>query len=161
MRCFTIGALLLAILALAIYAVVARTLATGVTLSIVGGEHAYGENADVSCVLSNGTSSVISFFRVYDDGFGYSLERQENGNWMPSGTTWCATGRDIVKLDAAETYSFKAQIPLDHHKRRISVEYWDGEPLLSAPKNVKSKGFVFSSDSYRKNIAISRKTHPK
>ena len=59
--------LLLALLALAIYAVVARTLAAGVTLSIVGAESACNEYADVSCVISNGTSNAISFFKVYDE----------------------------------------------------------------------------------------------
>ena len=133
---------LLAILVLAIYAKATRTLAMSVTLSVVGGEGTSNEDADISCVISNGTSNVISFFKVYDDGFGYSLEWLENGKWMTSGTTWCATGRDIVKLNTAEVYSFKAKVPLDQCKRRLSVEYWDGEPLLSAPKQVKSKPFV-------------------
>ena len=137
-RFFVIEALLLAILALAIYAKATRTLAAGVTLSIVGGENTTNEDADISCVISNGTSKVISFFKVYDDGFGCSLEWQEGGNWMTSGTTWCATGRDVVKLNTAEVYSFKAKAPLDHCKRRLSVEYWNGEPLVSAPMEVKS-----------------------
>ena len=82
------------------------------------------------------------FFKVYDDGFGCSIEWQEGGNWKTSGVMWCATDRDIVKLSAAEVYSFKAKVPLDHCKRRLSVEYWDGEPLVSAPKHVKSEPFV-------------------
>ena len=45
-------------------------------------------------------SADIPTFKVYDDGFGYSLEWLENGKWKTSGTTWCATGRDIVKLNA-------------------------------------------------------------
>ena len=137
-----VGALLWIILALAIYATINRTSANGVTLSIVGGEVSGNEEADVSFVISNGTSNVISFFKVYDDGFGCSLEWQEGGKWKTSGVMWCATGRDIVKLNAAEVYSFKAKVPLDHCKRRLSVEYWDGEPLVSAPKHVKSEPFV-------------------
>ena len=54
----------------------------------------------------------------------------------------CATGRDIVKLNTADVYSFKAKVPLDRCKRRLSVEYWSGEPLVSAPKQVKSEPFV-------------------
>ena len=134
--------LLLALLALAIYAVVARTLAAGVTLSIVGGESACNEYADVSCVISNGTSNAISFFKVYDDGFGCTLEWQEDGKWRTSGITWCATGRDIVKLDAAKSYSFKTKVPLNHCKLRLSVEYWSDEPLVTEPKEVKSEPFV-------------------
>ena len=34
------------------------------------------------------------------------------------------------------------KIPLDYCKRRLSVGYWDGEPLVSAPKHVKSEPFV-------------------
>ena len=139
---FSVGALLWAILAVAIYDKTGRTFATGVTLSIVGGESTCNEEADVSCVISNGTPNVVSFFKVYDDGFGCSLEWQEDGNWKTSGVMWCATGRDIVKLNAAEVYSFKAKVPLDHCKRRLSVEYWDGEPLVSAPRQVKSEPFV-------------------
>ena len=75
-------------------------------------------------------------------GFGYSLEWQEDGNWMTSGTTWCATGRDIVKLNAAEVYSFRVKVPLNHCRWRLSVEYWDDEPLVSAPKQAKSEPFV-------------------
>ena len=136
---------LLAILVLAIYAKATRTLAMSVTLSVVGGESTSNVDADISCVISNGTSNVISFFKVYADGFGYSLEWLENGKWMTSGTTWCATGRDIVKLNTAEVYSFKAKVPLDQCKRRLSVEYWSGEPLVSAPKQVKSEPFVCES----------------
>ena len=142
LRFLVVGTLLLVMLALAIYAKATRTLATGVTLSVVGGESTSNEDADISCVISNGTSNVISFFKVYDDGFGCSLEWQEGGKWKTSGVMWCATGRDIVKLSAAEVYSFKAKVPLDHCKRRLSVEYWDGEPLVSAPKHVKSEPFV-------------------
>ena len=138
----SVCALLCGILAVAIYVKASGTLASGVTLSIVGGESTCNEYADISCVISNGTASVISFFKVYDDGFGYSLEWQEGGNWMTSGVMWCATGRDVVKLNAGEVYSFKAKAPLDHCKRRLSVEYWDGEPLVSAPKQVKSEPFV-------------------
>ena len=108
--------------AMAIYAMVARPQAAGVTLSIVGGERVFDEDANVSCVISNGTSNAISFFKVYDDGFGCTLEWQEGGNWTTSGVTWCATGRDIVKLNAAETYSFRAKVPLDHYKQRLLVE---------------------------------------
>ena len=140
--CFAVGGLLWVILALAIYAKATRTLAAGVTLSIVGGASACNEDAYISCVISNGTSNVISFFKVYDDGFGYSLEWQEDGNWMTSGATWCATGRDIVKLNKAEVYSFKAKVPLDHRKRRLLVEYWNDEPLVTAPMEVKSEPFV-------------------
>lgn len=140
--CYIVGALLSGILAVAIYAKTSKAFATGVTLSIVGGDGSCNGEADVSCVISNGTASVISFFKVYDDGFGYSLEWQEGGNWKTSGIMWCATDRDIVKLSAAEVYSFKAKVPLDHCKRRLSVEYWDGEPLVSAPKHVKSEPFV-------------------
>jgi len=140
--CFTVGGLLLAMLAVAVYAKASGILASGVTLSIVGGESTCNEDADVSCVISNGTPNVVSFFKVYDDGFGCSLEWQEDGNWKTLGVMWCATGRDIVKLNAAEVYSFKAKVPLDHCKRRLSVEYWDGEPLVSAPKHVKSEPFV-------------------
>jgi len=139
---FNVGALLWAILVVAIYVKTSRAFATDVTLSIIGGEGSCNEDADVSCVISNGTSNVISFFRVYDDGFGCSLEWQEGGNWVTSGVTWCATGREIVKLNAAEVYSFKAKVPLDHSRRRLSVEYWDGEPLVSVPKHVKSDPFV-------------------
>ena len=139
---FILGGLLLLMLAMALYAMVTRTLATGVTLSIVGGERVFDEDANVSCVISNGTSNAISFFKVYDDGFGCTLEWQEGGNWTTSGVTWCATGRDIVKLNAAETYSFKTKVPLNHREQRLSVEYWDGKPLLSAPKQVKSEPFV-------------------
>ena len=137
-----VWAVLLAILVLAIYAKATRTLAMGVTLSVVGVESTSDEEADISCVISNGTSNVISFFKVYDDGFGCSLEWQEGGNWMTSGTTWCATGRDIVKLSTAEVYSFKAKVPMDRRKQRLSIEYWNGEPLASAPKEVKSEPFV-------------------
>ena len=31
---------------------------------------------------------------------------------------------------------------LNHYKQRLSVEYWNGEPLVSAPKQVKSAPFV-------------------
>ena len=140
--CFAVGGLLWVILALAIYAKATRTLSTGVTLSIIGGAGSCSEGADVSCVISNGSSNVISFFRVYDDGFGCSIEWLEGGNWVTSGVTWCATGREIVKLNAAEVYSFKAKVPLDRSRRRLSVEYWDGEPLVSVPKHVKSDPFV-------------------
>ena len=140
--CFAVGSLLGVILALAIYAKVTRTLAAGVTLSIVGGESACNEDAYISCVISNGTPNVISFFKVYDDGFGYSLEWQEEGNWMTSVVTWCATGRDVVKLNAAEVYSFRVKVPLNHCRWRLSVEYWDDEPLVSAPKQTKSEPFV-------------------
>ena len=141
---FVIGFLSLSVVAvaMAIYAMVARPQATGVTLSVVGGASACNEYADVSCVISNGTSNAISFFKVYDDGFGCTLEWQEGGNWTTSGVTWCATGRDIVKLNAAETYSFKTKVPLNHREQRLSVEYWDGKPLVSAPKQVKSEPFV-------------------
>ena len=142
LRFFVVGALLWVMLAVVIYAMTSRAFATGVTLSVVGGESTSTEDADISCVISNGTSKVISFFKVYDDGFGYSLEWLENGKWKTSGVMWCATGRDIVKLNAAEVYSFKAKVPLDQCKRRLSVEYWNGEPLVSAPKQVKSKPFV-------------------
>ncbi len=133
---------LLAILVLAIYAKATRTLAMSVTLSVVGGESTSNEDADISCVISNGTSNVISFFKVYADGFGYSLEWLENGKWETSGVMWCATGRDIVELNAAEVYSFKAKVPLDQCKRRLSVEYWNGEPLVTVPMEVKSEPFV-------------------
>ena len=123
LRFFVVGALLWVMLAVVIYAMTSRAFATGVTLSIVGGENTTNEDADISCVISNGTSNVISFFKVYDDGFGCSLERQEGGNWMPSGLTWCAIGRDIVKLSTSEVYSFKAKAPVDNCKRRLSVEY--------------------------------------
>ena len=142
LRFLVVGTLLLVILAVVIYARTSRAFATGVTLSIVGGETSCNEDADVSCVISNGTSNVISFFKVYDDGFGCSIEWQEGGNWKTSGTTWCATGRDIVKLNAAEVYSFKTKVPLDHCNRRLSVEYWNGEPLVTAPMEVKSEPFV-------------------
>ena len=134
--------LFVAILVLAIYAKATRMLAMSVTLSVVGGESTSNEDADISCVISNGTSKVISFFKVYDDGFGYSLEWLENGKWKTSGVMWCATGRDIVKLNAAEVYSFKAKVPLDQCKRRLSVEYWNGEPLVTVPMEVKSEPFV-------------------
>ena len=140
--CFAVGSLLGVILALAIYAKATRTLAAGVTLSIVGGESACNEDAYISCVISNGTPNVISFFKVYDDGFGYSLEWQEEGNWMTPGVTWCATGRDVVKLNTAEVYSFRVKVPLNHCRWRLSVEYWDDEPLVSAPKQAKSEPFV-------------------
>ena len=133
---------LLAILVLAIYAKANRTLAMGVTLSVVGGESTSNEDADISCVISNGTSNVISFFKVYDDGFGCSLEWQEGGKWKTSGVMWCATGRDIVKLSTAEVYSFKAKVPMDRRKQRLSIEYWNGEPLVTAPMEVKSEPFV-------------------
>ena len=139
---FAVGTLLWVILAVVIYARTSRAFATGVTLSIVGGEASCNEDADVSCVISNGTSNVISFVKVYDDGFGCSIEWQEGGNWKTSGTTWCATDRDIVKLNAAEVYSFKTKVPLDHCNRRLSVEYWNGEPLVTAPMEVKSEPFV-------------------
>ena len=142
LRFFVVGALLWVMLAVVIYAMTSRAFATGVTLSIVGGENTTNEDADISCVISNGTSNVISFFKVYDDGFGCSLEWQEGGNWMTSGTTWCATGRDIVKLSTAEVYSFKAKVPMDRRKHRLSIEYWDGEPLVSAPMEVKSEPFI-------------------
>ena len=141
-------ALLCGILAVAIYAKTSRAFATGVTLSIIGGEGSRSEDADVSCVISNGTSNVVSFFKVYDDGFGYSIECQEGGKWTASGVTWCATDRDIVKLNTAEVYSFKAKVPLDHYKRRLSVEYWNGEPLVTAPKQVRSMPFVCVSTNY-------------
>ena len=142
LRFFVVGALLWVMLAVVIYAMTSRAFATGVTLSIVGGENTTNEDADISCVISNGTSNVISFFKVYDDGFGCSLERQEGGNWMTSGTTWCATGRDIVKLSTAEVYSFKAKVPMDRRKQRLSIEYWNGEPLVTAPMEVKSEPFI-------------------
>jgi len=137
-----VGALLWIILALAIYATMNRTSANGVTLSIVGGEVSGNEEADVSFVISNGTSNVISFFKVYDDGFGYSLEWQEGGNWRSPGVKWCATGRDVVKLNTAEVYSFKAKAPLDNCKRRLSVEYWNGELFASDPNMATSEAFV-------------------
>ena len=142
LRFFVVVALLWVMLAGVIYVTTSRAFATGVTLSIVGGESACNEDADISCVISNGTSNVISFFKVYDDGFGCSLEWQEGGNWMTSGTTWCATGRDIVKLSTAEVYSFKAKVPMDRRKQRLSIEYWNGEPLVTAPMEVKSEPFV-------------------
>ena len=142
LRFLVFGTLLLVMLALVIYAMTGRAFATGVTLSIVGGENTTNGDADISCVISNGTSNVISFFKVYDDGFGCSLEWQEGGNWMTSGTTWCATGRDIVKLSTAEVYSFKAKVPMDRRKQRLSIEYWNGEPLVTAPMEVKSEPFV-------------------
>ena len=135
LRFFVVGALLWVMLAVVIYAMTSRAFATGVTLSIVSGENTTNEDADISCVISNGTSNVISFFKVYDDGFGCSLEWQ-------SGTTWCATGRDIVKLSTAEVYSFKVKVPMDRRKQRLSIEYWNGEPLDSAPMEVKSEPFI-------------------
>ena len=142
LRFFVVGALLWVMLAVVIYAMTSRAFATGVTLSIVGWENTTNEDADISCVISNGTSNVISFFKVYDDGFGCSLEWQEGGNWMTSGTTWCATGRDIVKLSTAEVYSFKAKVPMDRRKQRLSIEYWNGEPLVTAHMEVKSEPFI-------------------
>ena len=156
-----VGALLWVILVLVICAKASRTFATGVTLSVVGGEVSCNEDADVLFVISNGTSNVISFFKVYDDGFGYSLERQEGGNWMPSGITWCATGRDIVKLSTSEVYSFRAKVPLDNYNRRLLVEYWNGEPLVSSPTQVKSEAFVCLPTNCLGATAIdSRGTHP-
>ena len=142
LRFFVVVALLWVMLAGVIYATTSRAFATGVTLSIVGGESACNEDANISCVVSNGTSNVISFFKVYDDGFGCSIEWEDGDNWKTSGITWCATGRDIVKLSTAEVYSFKVKVPLDHYKRRLSVEYWNGEPLVTAPMEVKSEPFV-------------------
>jgi len=162
LRFFVVGALLWGMLAVVIYAMTSRAFATGVTLSIVGGENTTNEDANISCVVSNGTSNVISFFKVYDDGFGCSLEWQEDGNWKTSGVMWCATGRDIVKLNAAEVYSFKAKVPLDQCKRRLSVEYWNGEPFASAPKQVKSEVFVCLPTNCLGATAIDSKgSHPR
>ena len=147
LRFLVVGTLLLVILAVVIYATTSRAFATGVTLSIVGGESACNEDANISCVVSNGTSNVISFFKVYDDGFGCSIEWEDGDNWKTSGTTWCATGRDIVKLSTAEVYSFKVKVPLDHYKRRLSVEYWNGEPLVTAPMEVKSEPFICATNN--------------
>lgn len=154
LRFFVVGAPLWVMLAVVIYAMTSRAFATGVTLSIVGGESTSNEDADISCVISNGTSNVISFFKVYDDGFGCSIEWQEGGKWKTSGVMWCATGRDIVKLNAADVYSFKAKVPLDHCKRRLSVEYWSGEPMFSTPKQMKSKPFVCESTNL--SVAVVR-----
>jgi len=96
----------------------------------------------VSCVLTNGKDRPIALFAVGDDGFGYVVEEELNGAWTNDGVTRCGSGRKILKLQPGEVYRFVATCRSGEMLKRIMVEYWEGEPLVTRPFLARTEAFV-------------------
>lgn len=95
-------------------------------------------DASVYCEISNCSTNVIFFFEIGEDGFGCFVEKLINGVWQKSDHTWCATGRRLIRLGQSEVYNFHANLPPCTGEFRLSVEYWENEPLVTVPKHVES-----------------------
>src|SRR5574344_1727193 len=87
--------------------------------------------ASAAFTISNGLHNAITHFEVGDDGFGYDVEKLQNGKWRGSGQSWCATGRKLKTLGSGETYEFDARCDPYKGHQRIVLEYWRGEPLVT------------------------------
>lgn len=95
------------------------------------------------CVVSNGLHNAISLFEVGADGFGYDIERWESHKckWQGTGLSWCASGRRVKKLERGVVYDFEIRCKPAKEKQRVALEYWVGDPLMSAPRTVFSESF--------------------
>lgn len=100
----------------------------------------------VTFVVSNGLHKAITFFEVGEDGFGCDIEKWEGGRWRESGVTWCATGRKLKTLASGATYEFDVRCEAVRGQKRVALEYWAGEPLVTAPKTVFSERFSEGPD---------------
>lgn len=101
-------------------------------------------DASIYCEIRNCSTNLIFFFEIGDDGFGFSVEKLINGVWQKSNHTWCATGRRLVRLGQSEVYKFHVNLPPCADEFRLSVEYWENEPLVTLPKHVESRSISAS-----------------
>ena len=117
----------------------------GVTLKQLEPIKTTQESSQATFVISNGLRSVITFFEVGDDGFGYDVEKFVDGNWRPSGVTWCGTGRKLIKLAPGKNYDFDITFDVTNAPVRVSVEYWEKEPLVTPAQRVSSEALLVQS----------------
>ena len=95
--------------------------------------------------IINKTINDISLFEVAEDGFGYDVEKLVDGNWRPSGVTWCGTGRKLIKVGPGKNYDFDITFDVTNVPVRVSVEYWEKEPLVTPAQMVSSKALLVQS----------------